>query len=335
VNRLFGALVLLAAAPAAAQDTGEELRRRLDERDALIQQMRRQIDALSHRVETLEERAAGARSAAPPAALPQESRRSIQPEPTDETARALERELVRRGALVLPRGVIEIEPEVSYTYREPATASRRDTFSSALTLRYGLPWTLQAEARVPYVITDHQEGFDRTRGIGDIELALTKQLFAEDRWIPGLLVSGRWITSTGDNAFGSRRLPTGTGADGLQAAIAAVKTHDPLVLFGRASYTTYVSPDGIDWGDAIGLRLGTVLAASPETSLFFDVDVTSNSAARINGRQIRETDRVSAVFEAGVGTIIGRDTLLNITGAIGITDAAPDLRLLVSLPTRF
>jgi uncharacterized coiled-coil protein SlyX len=326
------AACLQLAVPAIAQDTVDELRRRLDERDAQIQDMRQQMDALTRRLETLERQAQGAPAPSP---APTEGRRLGRPEPTEEAARALERELVRRGALVVPRGTLEVEPELSYTYSEPVTATRRDTFSAALTLRYGLPWDLQAETRIPYVISSRQEGFSHTSDLGDIEVALTKQVLTEEDWIPGLLVSGRWIAPTGDFELGSRNIPTGTGADALQATVTAVKTHDPLVLFGRGSYTTFVSSDGVDWGDIIGLRLGTSLAASPETSLFFDFDIASSSAAHINGREFPETNRVAAIFEAGIGTIVARDTLLNISGAIGLTDATPDFRLLLSLPTRF
>lgn len=289
-----------------------ELERRLEQRDREIAELRRRLPA-------------------EPAGRPD----ADEPLPTDdvdEMTRALEIALVRQGGTVLGRWVVQVEPELAYTYSE-RDRPRRDTFTSSLTVRAGLPGSLQADIYVPYVLYDRRSGAESSSDIGDISLGLTKRLVAETESVPELLVSGRWKTRSGNS---SRDLQTGTGADALQAAITAVKTKEPIVLFASPAYTAHLSADDIDYGDTVGAKLGVFLAATPDTSLLLDVDVNSSFATRVGGFEIGDSDRLSGVVELGLATILRRTTLLNVTAGIGFTDSAPDFRLATSLPiTRY
>jgi hypothetical protein len=287
----------------------QELQRQVDERDKEIAELRRQVDA-AQKIER-----------SPP---PQQSPPSGATD--EESTRALERALVRQGGSVIPAKAIEVEPEITYFYSEPGGV-RRDTVRSVATLRFGLPWASQLDVRVPYVVYDKLAGFSSSSGLGDIDVGLTKQLIAERDFVPELLISGRWKTTSGRSEANP---PTGTGVDTLQASLTAVKRQDPLVFFGSFAYTASLGTGPFDLGDLVGGRLGVFLAATPDTSLFFDIDVTSSFASRFD-----ESGRLFGVAEVGFLTVLSRKTVLNINAGFGFTPAAPDFRLTISLPTRF
>jgi len=328
------ALCLLAACAApnpALQPDAQvaDLQRQLRARDAEIAELRRRI-ADRH----VMDRGPG------PADAPVLRDGPVRPPPPEvpedgapeDMARALERALVRQGGSVLPERAIEIEPELFYVHSETGAGLRRDTFGSALSVRFGLPWDAQADMRVPYIIRDRQSGGGTASGLGDIDLGLTKILFLEREMTPELLLSARWRTRTGKEKGNP---PTGLGADALQAGLTGVKRLDPLVAYGGLFYTHYRGSDGVDPGDDIGGRLGAALAVTPDTSVFWGVHVNSSAAMRIDGQRLAGTNRLSGIAELGGATVLGHGVLLNVTAGAGFTSAAPDFFFTVSLPTRF
>ncbi len=332
------ALAWLLAACASNDRRVEELQRQLEQRDAEIAALRRQLGPAAQQTAptppATAERPAPSESEQRPTRGESEQRpaRSETKEVEEEEAScALERALVLQSGRVIPRGAVEVEPEISYFYSEP-NGRRRDTFISVLTARLGLPWAAQAEVRVPYFIHDRIADVDSSSGLGDIELALTKQVLSEREFVPALLVSGRWKTTSGKS---EGVLPTGTGTDALQASLTAVKAQDPLVFFGTVRYTANIPSGQRHPGDSVGGKLGVFLAATPDTSLLLDIDVELNFPSEFGEQEITGTDRLAGIVEIGLATILGRATLLNITTGIGFTSTAPDFRLTVSLPVRF
>jgi hypothetical protein len=311
---VFAAAALIVSCAASRDRRIADLERQLQERDREIAELRRREDA------------------AP--AQPGRPAEADQPENGGEDmSRALERALVRQGGMVLAPWVIQVEPEIAYTYSEPEDGGRRDTFVSSVTVRTGLPWALQADVYVPYVIYDRQSGVGSSSDLGDIQLAVTKRLVPEAEYVPELLLTGRWKTDTGKTGGD---LPTGTGGHALQATLGAVKTKEPIVLFGFPSYTADLPSDDVDYGDTAGAKLGVLLAATPDTSLLLDVDVNSSFATRVGRFEIGDSDRLSGVVEIGLATVLSKDLFLNLTTGIGFTSAAPDFRLAASLPfTRY
>jgi hypothetical protein len=309
-------IVAQISACAAARDRRiAELERQLAERDKEIAMLRRQG------------RPPGAETAEP--VVPAKEDR-----PTDaaeDLTQALERALVVQGGSLLPAWTVQIQPELAYTYSE-RDDQRRDTFVSSVTLRSGLPWELQAELFVPYVAYDRLREMGSSSDLGDINLGLSKRLLREAEYVPELLVTARWKTTTGKDGG---QVPTGTGAHAIQATVTAVKSKEPIVLFATPSYIHQFASDDTDYGDIVGIRLGLLLAATPDTSLILDVDVNSSFATRVGGFEIDDSDRVSGVIELGLATILTRNTFLNITAGIGFTSAAPDFRLATSLPITF
>jgi len=328
-----------------------------EERDAVIQELRQRIDQLE------KERAQKpAPPPPPPAAAPA---RAAAPTPNaseeagaaDEGARALERALVREGGLVLPNGVREIEPRFQYTYRGTQGLNvvaingigqvalqdvRRDEVEGSLALRAGLPWNLQVEARVPYLWIDQNRATssaatqtEQVSGWGDVELSVAKQLTTARRG--GLLGSLMWKAPTGRFEIG--RLSPGSGFHQLQAALNVVAREDPLVFFLSPSYSWIFKREqngvNVDPGDAIGLKAGTLLAASPETSLRGSVELSRTGRTRIAGAAVPGSDTTVGVLEFGLSKVLSRRTLLDVSFGIGVTPDTPDFRLRIALPIRF
>jgi len=330
--------------------TAADLQRQLDQRDAIIADLLRRVLELESRV--------GAGSAAPasavPAALgePAEWAES-EPEPegaalaqgdtpppsapgtfeVDEEAatRALERTLVREGALLLPFGELEVEPSLSYIRDERDTPTvvngfvgeeefRRNTVDAKVDLRFGLPFD-SAEI---------DEESESNTGFGDIELGFTKTLLRESGWRPDLFGNVNWNTRTGGGNDG-----VGTGFHELQGTLTAVKRIDPLVWVGGVSYQYAFEHDDIQPGPEIGLSLGTVLAVSPETSLRFFLLQTFADKVEAFGDEIPGSDQVSSSFEFGVSSVLSPRVLFDLSAEIGVTEDAPDFQIELSLPIRF
>lgn len=328
------------AASAAVPDPRvAELEQQLRERDAEIAKLRARLSPGGSA--TASETGAAAPAAAPipageaPANPPPAGEAPGNPASAasarsgqDET-RALERALVRQAGAVLPQGIVEVEPELDYLYNEPTAGGRRDTLISSLALRAGLPWRSQVEVSVPYVPYDKQTGLGAVSGVGDAQLTFTHQLTGEAEFLPELLATLRWKSNSGHSETNP---PTGTGSNTLQGTLTALKRQDPVVLLANLSYTHSLEHGRADIGDYVGGKLGAFLAATPDTTLFFDVDANSTYADR---SLVAGTNRLVGVAEFGAAMVLSRASVLDVTGGIGFTRQAPRFRLSVSLPTRF
>jgi hypothetical protein len=315
------AALLLGARGVAQAQSVEELKRGIAERDATILELRQRIEAL-------EKRSAAAARPGPAATAPGAD--------DDELARALERTLVQQGGLLLRPGAYELQPEASYAHWDRSRGPLRRIAGTALSMRAGLPWESQFQVRVPYLHVVSATG-SRT-AFGDAELSLAKQVMREAPGRPGLIASLGWLARTGEDGFDGRT-PTGAGFNVLQAGLTAVKRADPLMLYGGMSYATplqrRVSGNEIAPGDTLGLRLGALLAASPETAVNFGLNLGFVRPTEVNGQAVADSDAVAGTLQLGVGTVLTRSVLLNVSGEFRVAGSAPNFRLIVSLPVRF
>jgi hypothetical protein len=243
----------------------------------------------------------------------------------EEIDRALERTLVQTGALLLPFGQAEVEPYFSYTRREdnapalfldngiPGLANqevRRNDFVTGQTLRVGLAFDSQVELDLPYRYAEQSVvtpvGFGQREdedgsgfGIGDLRVGLAKTLLRENGgWWPDLVARASWDTNTGETT--ANDVVLGGGFHELRGSLSAIKRQDPLAFVGGISYETTFENDNVQPGDALGVSIGTVLAASPGASLRLALGV-----------------------------------VLDVAADIGLTDDAPDYAARASLPIRF
>lgn len=282
---------------------------------------------------------------------------SIEVDP-DAAERALERTLTQQGALVLPPGRLEIAPGVVYTYEETdrmlladlngdlvaiKQQSRRNNVAANLDLKLGLPWDSQLELGIPYHYVDQSQVTDfggasrashsgDASGFGDFYVSLAKTLVRQSQWRPDLLFRLRYDTGSGSKGDGL--VPLSGGYSKLQGQLTALKRQDPLAFVGSLSYANSFESNGVRPGDEIGLSLGAVLAASPETSLQFRLSQIFTKEIQINGRKIPESDKSQGLLSLGTSSILGKGVMLNVSAGVGLSDSAPDYFFSFSLPVR-
>jgi len=164
---------------------------------------------------------------------------------------------------------------------------KRNTFTPALTTRFGVTNRLEVEARLPYVYRSDTsvgrevlqgEAVDTAfnssgQGIGDVELTARYQFNDGGTDNPYYIGSLRFKSRTGKDPFevmttrtivGLRNgvqteLPTGSGFYGLQPTLTVLLPSDPAVFFGSLSYLHSFKRDNViqttDTGDQ---NLGSV-----------------------------------------------------------------------------
>jgi len=366
---LVSVALILVTLSVQAQDTRvAELERILRERDTVISE-------LLERVETLERRVGVQRRAAAPAEVPdRQAALTAENEVTGETGpappgmvvveegaaeRALERSLTREGALLLPSGILEVEPGFSYTRKEDTSPDivtvnggffsgelerNADNLTADLALRMGLPWDSQIEIGLPYrwreVESVTNVGFAPTglssnsgSGLGDVRVGLAKTLLRESLWLPDLVGRITWDTDTGTT--GDDGVILGGGLHEIRTSLTAIKRQDPIAFFGGISYGHTIEKDMIQPGSTVSANFGSFIALSPETSLRLLLSASIQDNTDLFGTTIEGSDRFAANFIVGGSTLLAPGILLNLSAGIGLTDDADDFSILVSLPIRF
>lgn len=326
----MGGAALLAALPAFGQSV-EELKRLLVEKEAETRQLRERIQILER--EVTPHRIKQAKSVQ---ATPEDAR--------EDSNRALERALVRESGMLLPSGRFEVEPNLVYSHSTAATnAFRRDAYGPGLVIRAGLPRRVQIDLTLPYVFERRRSAglTSDASGIGDVTLGVSHQIMAERASVPGLVGSLAYTASTGKNTLFENAMPValGSGFRTVQASLTAIKRVDPLVFFGSYSFThAFAANHGglrVDPGNSHGLRFGTALATSPDTSLRAAFNVTFYDTTNVGGVALAESDDPLALLEVGGSVVISERTALDVLVGAGLTRNAPDYRITVALPIRF
>jgi hypothetical protein len=309
---------------------------------------------------------------APPNAVAQSTTGPGTFEVDEEAAeRALERTLVQTGALLLPFGLAEIQPYISYArintegsvlLRDAEgniaavaeTQSRRNHFEAGIFSRFGLPYGAQAELSIPAGVINssnvigiiNRETENTTYMLGDIRVGLAKTLLRESTWLPDIVGRITWDTDTGKQQTFNTTSAAGLAAptSGLATlpsfnelifSATALKRQDPLAFTSTVSYRKSFKKDGIEPGDVYGLTLGATLAASPQTSLSLGIQQSYIGNTRVFNNSIPGTDTISSIFTFGASSIIGKSLFFSAIAGIGLTKHSPDYFINVAIPLRF
>jgi len=148
----------VAAAPAKTLD---DLRAELAAKKADVAKLERRIRQMEGQVPTEGDVPPlfVAPVAGPTARPPTTALNAATPSDDQELERALERTLVREGALVLPKWGFQVTPQFSYAHwdkiQDPFISN---TYSGALSVAMGLPWQSQISVSVPYVFDQGRTG---------------------------------------------------------------------------------------------------------------------------------------------------------------------------------
>lgn len=277
----------------------------------------------------------------------------------DAAQRALERNLTQTGALLLPAGQIDLEPNLTYSRRETSSPEyylvgstlvlasqqqKRDEVTGNLALKVGLPWDSQLEFSLPYSFVRQSQltdlgsagsftGSDNASGLGDPSVGVAKTLTRERGWRPDII--GRLTYTVGSGKQSDNGVPLPGGNPAAQVQLVAVKRQDPLAFVGSLSYQKSFEKDHIKQGDQIGFSLGASLASSPQTSLQFSFSQTFAQKAEINGNTVPGTERTVGLFNVGASSILSKNVMFNTVLSIGLSDDAPKYAIQFSLPIRF
>ncbi|MDQ9169276.1 transporter [Oxalobacteraceae bacterium R-40] len=370
------ASLLLAVYPASAQTSAQgktraAVRAPATENDPRVIELQQRIELLEQKLNALLQ-AAGAQAAAPSAApSSNQAARSAQAAPAapsapaaaaqrgtttaarspapgtfeiDEAAaqRALERTLTQTGALLLPRGTIELTPSFNYARAEDRFGTiEQNEFSPRIDLRAGLPMALQLEASLPYNYVRSQTSDlgtgavtrDTGDGIGDMTLGVAKTFLQEKGWQPDLI--GRVNYNFGNGKRDDGDVNLNAGFRQLSAELVALKRQDPLAFTASIGYGKVFEEDSIRPGDFTTLSLGALLAASPATSLQMGFTQVYREEQEVNGARIRGTDQTYGILNLGASSVLSRDVTLVTQFGIGLGDDAPKYSVSVALPILF
>lgn len=162
---------------------------------------------------------------------------SLEPE-RPKPEKPIEQLLLERGAILLPQGILQIEPSIEYAHLSQDRVEiagftvfeaivigtirvddlQRDIVTGYLTTRYGILDRLQADLRVPYVwrqdqevlgvgTIDEQERTIDNNDFGDVEASVSWQALIGREWIPDIIVRAVSRFPTGEDPF---EVPTET-----------------------------------------------------------------------------------------------------------------------------
>jgi hypothetical protein len=346
--------ISLTASGSMAQDTAEELKLKLQQRDMVIRELLDRVEALERRVGVEPRKTAPVETPT----VADGAKPGVVTVTEAQAERALERSLTRDGAVLLQPGVVEVTPSLTYARNEDRTPAfvstmagivagetERNTNSVTgnLAVSVGLPWDSQLELGVPYrwreIETVTNVGFTPVdastqsgAGLGDASVGLAKTLLHEGLWAPDLVGRVTWNSGTGEEDNG---LSLGSGFDEITGSLSAIKRQDPIAFVGGFSYQYSFEEDGVQPGNLYSASVGSYIALSPETSVRFLLSGGYQDETELAGATLPGSSRTLGTFTVGGSTLIAPRTLLSLSAGIGLTDDADDFSITLSLPIRF
>ncbi|TKR30156.1 transporter [Luteimonas gilva] len=242
-----------------------------------------------------------------------------------------------------------------------------------VTGRYGITDRLNLEANIPYVTrtsrfvsggaggasTSISEVTKSSSGIGDVSVAGYYQLVKESARWPDLVASVRVRAPTGRDPFGLKLiapddnnnnlnvpedLPTGSGLWSATFSVSALRTYDPVILFGNIGYTYNLPGDFDDISPVLGqtnpakvklgnpyqLSGGLAIALNDRAAVSFSVSTSMAGATHVKSRGSDDYERIpgsstsTATLNIGASYLLPSGWSLNGQIANGLTPDAPN-----------
>lgn len=238
--------------------------------------------------------------------------------------------------------------------------------------RYGLSDRLSIEASLPYVYRDSRfvsggaggassvvsEVRMRSQGVGDASVAAYYQWVKESQRWPDIVTSLRVRAPTGRDPFGLKLiqpdgnnnnlnipedLPTGSGVWAATFNVSALRTYDPVILFGNIGYTynqpadfddispvaEQVSPARVELGNTVQLSGGLAIALNDRSAVSFSVATASTGATHITApggakRRVAGSSSNSTTLNIGASYVLPSGWTFNGQIAAGLTPDAPN-----------
>lgn len=205
-------------------------------------------------------------------------------------------------------------------------------------------------------------------GIGDVSAGLSYRLFPETVNLPDVVINARVKIPTGRHPFGiefvevqgsegnlqiPEHLSFGTGVYGASLGWSMLKTLDPMIVFGSATYFRNFKrsfddineipgdqPGEVKLGDAFQYGAGLAFALNDKSSISMSytqriVERTRLTPEGQDGRIVVGSQANVALMNIGATFSLGENISLVSNVGVGLTDDSPDVALSVRVPYRF
>lgn len=279
----------------------------------------------------------------------------------DEEAatRALERSLIQLDALLLAPAHVETGIGINFStdqQSEPillqsidestlligTSKFRSESLSMQFSMQIGLPGDSQLDLSIPFhsnrltrstsasgVLTSNLD--DTSSGSGDFRIGFLKTITKERGYRPDLIALVAFDADTADNTNPA----IGSGAEETTLGLNATKRQDPLAFTFGLSHTVANSDDEFQAGPVTQFSAGTVLAASPYTSLHIGFTQFHSGEFEIGGENIDGSSTIGATLQIGASSVLSKTIFMSGSVAAGLTDTGPDYSFSVILSKRF
>jgi hypothetical protein len=236
--------------------------------------------------------------------------------------------------------------------------SNSHTVTNTLMLDYGVLNNLTANVTMPFIsrYADSTSYSGVSHTIGDLGLNVRWQPLEVKRDEPSLTLTGGVRLATGESPFkvdNDKGLATGSGINTFNLGANVTRIVDPVALFGslnvgyglparhlnQALYGATLRE--VKPGPSVGFGLGFAYALSYKitTSFSFQEMISARSTLTFQGDNRAEpmtraqTQTQSAgILSIGLGYRFSPKTTVNVTVGAGLTAAAPNLSLTMSMP---
>ncbi|TWH99474.1 hypothetical protein IP90_03089 [Luteimonas cucumeris] len=251
--------------------------------------------------------------------------------------------------------------------------TKASVLTTDITGRYGITDRINLEANVPYLYrtsrfvsggaggasTSISELSKSASGLGDVSVAGYYQLVKESARWPDLVASMRVRAPTGRDPFGLKLiaedegnnnlnipedLPTGSGLWSTTISVSALRTYDPVILFGNLGYTYnfpgsfddispvvgQVQPAKVELGNPFQFSGGLAIALNDRAAVSFSIATSMAGATHIKSEGSDNYDRVpgsstnTTTFNIGASYLLPSGWSLNGQMANGLTPDAPN-----------
>ncbi|OMG70218.1 hypothetical protein [Burkholderia ubonensis] len=254
---------------------------------------------------------------------------------------------------------------------------------SDVDVRYGLTDRISVDVDVPYMyrtstFTNGGAGGAAntlsdtsvsSHALGDVNFGIYYQFVKEHGSVPDIVGSLRVKSPTGTSPFGIKllqsdpnntnlvspsKLPTGTGFWSITAGVSALKTYDPVVLFGSVSYTYNVArsfsdissvvgqtqPAKVKLGDIVQFGGGVALAFSERDSASISYTMAIEPSTRTQApgggwQRVPGSQTTASTLGFGLNHVFNKHLTMNASVAIGLTPDAPNFVVGLRFPYTF
>ena len=269
---------------------------------------------------------------------------------------------------LIRKGKVQLNYELGYTYigqekintdLSSGTATlfsientNSHTITNTILADYGVLNNLTANVTVPFISRySDSAGFSGvSHTIGDLGLGVRWQPQEVKRDEVAYTITGGVRLATGTSPYKvdiNKGLATGSGVNTFNIGANMTRIVDPVALFGSLNFgyglkakhlnqqlygaTLHEVKPGASFG--FGLGFAYALSYKITTSFAFQESIQARSTLTLDGGTKVQTQTQSAgILSIGAGYRMSPKTTVNVTVGAGLTAAAPNLSLTVSLP---